>query len=145
MREYLPLLIAGGVIGLFTLVFIAAYVVLRHRIKKPAHERQMSDGYLIRRLLSYAKPYTRQFIVVFVVMLISIAYDVVSPLLVSRIQGLIKIQNFALSKLYSMVAVYAGILVISMVCTYFQSVILQEVGQKILTQIRLDTFRKPFP
>ena len=142
MREYLPLLIAGGVIGLFTLVFIAAYVVLKRRIKKPAHERQMSDGYLIRRLLSYAKPYTRQFVVVFLVMLVSIAYDVVSPLLVSRIQGLIKLQNFALSKLYSMVAVYAGILVISMVCTYFQSMILQEVGQKILTQIRLDTFRK---
>ena len=142
MRDYLPLLIAGAVIGVFTAVFIVAYVVLKRSIKKPAHERQMSDGYLIGRLLSYAKPYTKQFILVFLVMLVSIAYDVVSPLLIGRIQGLIKVQDFRLSRLYSMVAIYAGILGVSLACTYFQSMILQEVGQKILTQIRLDTFTR---
>ena len=142
MRDYLPLLIAGAVIGAFTVVFLVAYAALKRSIKTPAHERQMSDGYLIGRLLSYAKPYTKQFILVFLVMLISIAYDVVSPLLIGRIQGLIKTQNFQLSRLYSMVALYAGILAVSLVCTYFQSMILQEVGQKILTQIRLDTFTR---
>ena len=142
MRNYLPLLIACGVIGLFTLVFVAAYFVLKHNVKYPENERHMSDGYLIRRLLHYAKPYTRQFVLVFFIMLVSIAYDVLSPLLVSRIQGLIKLGDFRLSKLYAMVAVYAGILVVSMVCTYFQAMILQSVGQKILTQIRLDTFTK---
>ena len=142
MRDYLPLLIACAVIGVFTLVFLAAYWILKKKVKQPAHERHMSDGYLIRRLLHYAKPYKKQFVLVFVVMLVSIAYDVISPLLVSRIQGIIKVEGFALSKLYSMVAVYAGILVVSMVCTYFQAMILQEVGQKILTQIRLDTFTK---
>ena len=35
---------------------------------------------------------------------------------------------------------YAGILAVSMVCTYFQAMILQKTGQKILSQIRLDTF-----
>lgn len=142
MREYLPLLIACGVIGLFTLAFVAAYIALKRNIKKPAHERQMSDSYLIRRLLSYAKPYVKQFILVFLIMLVSITYDVVSPLLISKIQGLIKTQNFELSKLYSMVAIYGGILAVSMVCTYFQAMILQSVGQKILTQIRLDTFTR---
>ncbi|MCI6435537.1 MAG: ABC transporter ATP-binding protein/permease [Clostridiales bacterium] len=142
MKEYQPLLIACGVIGLFTLVFVAAYFVLKHNVKHPENERHMSDGYLIRRLLHYAKPYTRQFVLVFFIMLVSIAYDVLSPLLVSRIQGLIKLGDFRLSKLYAMVAVYAGILVVSMVCTYFQAMILQSVGQKILTQIRLDTFTK---
>ena len=142
MKEYQPLLIACGVIGLFTLVFVAAYFVLKHNVKHPENERHMSDGYLIRRLLHYAKPHIRQFVLVFVIMLVSIAYDVLSPLLVSRIQGLIKLGNFRLSRLYAMVAVYAGILVVSMVCTYFQAMLLQSVGQKILTQIRLDTFTK---
>lgn len=142
MKEYQPLLIACGVIGLFTLVFVAAYFVLKHNVKHPENERHMSDGYLIRRLLHYAKPHIRQFVLVFVIMLVSIAYDVLSPLLVSRIQGLIKLGNFQLSRLYAMVAVYAGILVVSMVCTYFQAMLLQSVGQKILTQIRLDTFTK---
>ena len=142
MKEYLPLLIACAVIGLFTLVFVAAYIALKRHVKHPENERHMTDSYLIKRLLQYARPYTKQFVLVFFIMLVSIAYDVMSPLLISRIQGLIKLGSFQLSRLYAMVAVYAGILVISMVCTYFQAMILQTVGQKILTQIRLDTFTR---
>lgn len=142
MREYLPLLIAGAVIGVFTVFFLVAYGILKCKVKQPAHERNMSDRYLIGRLMHYAKPYTGKFILVFIIMLVSIAYDVVSPLILSRVQGMIKVPGFQLKSLYSMVAVYAGILVVSMVCTYFQAMILQEVGQKILTQIRLDTFTR---
>ena len=142
MGEFLPLLIAGGVIGLFTLAFVAAYMVLKRNVKHPESERHMTDGYLIRRLLQYARPYTRQFVLVFFVMVISIAYDVISPMLLGRVQGLIKVENFQLSRLYAMVALYAGILIVSMVCTYFQAMILQSVGQKILTQLRLDTFTR---
>ena len=142
MKQFLPLLIACAVIGLFTLVFVAAYIALKRHVKHPENERHMTDSYLIKRLLQYARPYTKQFVLVFFIMLVSIAYDVMSPLLISRIQGLIKLGSFQLSRLYAMVAVYAGILVISMVCTYFQAMILQTVGQKILTQIRLDTFTR---
>ena len=142
MREYLPLLIAGAVIGVFTVFFLVAYGILKCKVKQPAHERNMSDRYLIGRLMHYAKPYTGKFILVFLIMLVSIAYDVVSPLILSQVQGMIKVPGFQLKSLYSMVAVYAGILVVSMVCTYFQAMILQEVGQKILTQIRLDTFTR---
>ena len=99
----------------------------------------MSDIEIIKRLLGYARPYKNDFVLVFLIMLVSIAYDVVSPLLVADIQGTIK-QSFELSRLYSLVAVYAGILAVSMVCTYFQAMILQKTGQKILSQIRLDTF-----
>lgn len=142
MREYLPLLIAGAVIGVFTVFFLVAYGILKCKVRQPAHERNMSDRYLIGRLMHYAKPYTGKFILVFIIMLVSIAYDVVSPLILSQVQGMIKVPGFQLKSLYSMVAVYAGILVVSMVCTYFQAMILQEVGQKILTQIRLDTFTR---
>ena len=142
MREYLPLLIAGAVIGVFTVFFLVAYGILKCKVRQPAHERNMSDRYLIGRLMHYAKPYTGKFVLVFIIMLVSIAYDVVSPLILSQVQGMIKVPGFQLKSLYSMVAVYAGILVVSMVCTYFQAMILQEVGQKILTQIRLDTFTR---
>ena len=142
MKQFLPLLIACAVIGLFTLVFVAAYIALKRHVKHPENERHMTDSYLIKRLLQYARPYSKQFVLVFFIMLVSIAYDVMSPLLISRIQGLIKLGSFQLSRLYAMVAVYAGILVVSMVCTYFQAMILQTVGQKILTQIRLDTFTR---
>ena len=52
MNEFLPLIIACAVIGLFTLAFVAAYFVLKRRVKHPENERHMSDAYLIRRLLN---------------------------------------------------------------------------------------------
>lgn len=139
MREYLPLLIVCAVIGVFTILFLAAYAALKRKTKEETSERHMSDSEIIKRLLGYARPYKKDFVLVFLIMLVSIAYDVVSPLLVADIQGTIK-QSFELSRLYSLVAVYAGILAVSMVCTYFQAMILQKTGQKILSQIRLDTF-----
>ena len=138
MTEYLPILIVAAIIGAFALAFLVAYGVLRRKQRKSG-ERNMADREIIRRLLGYAKPFRKQFALVFAVMVISIAYDVAAPLLVGRIQGIIK-GKFELPQLYRMVGVYAAVLVVSVVCTYFQSMTLQRIGQKILTRLRLDLF-----
>lgn len=139
MHEYLPVLIVGAIIGAFTIVFLLAYQALRKVKDDSEKERNMPDGEIVRRLLCYAKPYWKSFVLVFVVMVFSILYDLVSPLIIGRIQGLIK-NDFELPQLYAMVGMYAGILVVSLVCTYLQAMILQKTGQKILSQIRLDVF-----
>ena len=139
MREYLPLLIAGGIIGAFTLAFLIAYAAIKDKKTSLGFERNMDDREIIRRLLGYAKPYWKEFVLVFLIMAFSIVYDIVSPLLIGRLQNLVK-ADFLLKDLYSMVALYAGILIVSLVCTYFQALILQKTGQKILSQVRLDVF-----
>ena len=140
VMEYLPVIIVCAIIGAFTAVFLLAWAALKkHKDGREDSERKMTDGEIVKRLLRYAKPYKGSFVAVFFVMLFSIVYDIVSPLIVGDIQSLIK-QDFALRELFAMVAVYAGILVVSLVCTYFQAMILQKTGQKILSQIRLDVF-----
>ena len=140
MREYLPILIVGAIIGAFALVFILAYIALqRSKEKFDDNERHMPDGEIIRRLLKYGKPYWKNFVLVFFVMLFSIVYDLLSPLLVGHIQDTIK-DEFELSYLFTLVGLYAGILVVSLICTYLQAMILQRTGQKILSQIRLYVF-----
>lgn len=139
MNEYLPILIVGAIIGAFTIVFLLAYMALGKVKDESDKERKMPDGEIVRRLLRYARPYWKSFVLVFFVMLFSIVYDLLSPLLIGRIQGLIK-EEFELRQLYAMVGLYVGILVVSMVCTYFQAMILQKTGQKILSRIRLDVF-----
>ena len=138
MREYLPLLILGGVIGAFCLIFLVLYLWAKKKALR-GFDRAMTDSQIVRRLLSYAKPYWKRFAFALVIMLISIVYDLVSPLLVGHIQDIIG-GDFQLSYLFSVVAVYGLILVVSMVCTYVQAMILQKTGQQILTQIRLDLF-----
>ena len=139
MREYLPLLIAGGIIGAFTLAFIVAYASIKDKKTAVGFERNMPDSEIIVRLLRYAKPYWKEFMLVFFVMLLSIAYDIVSPWLIGEIQNVVK-ADFELNTLLTMVATYAGILVVSIVCTYVQAMILQRVGQQILSKIREDVF-----
>ena len=139
MHEYLPLLIVGAIIGAFTIAFIVAYAAMKNKKEAVGFDRNMADGELVKRLIVYAKPYWKDFVAVLLIMVVSIGYDVVSPLLIGHIQGTIK-ESFELSYLFTLVAVYAGILIVSMVCTYFQSMILQKTGQKILSALRLDIF-----
>ena len=139
MDKYLPILILGAIIGSLSVVFILAYLALRKHKDENEHERNMSDKEIVGRLLQYAKPYWKSFVLVFFVMLLSIAHNLASPLLIGHIQGTIKDQ-FEMDYLISLVIVYAGILLVSLVCTYLQAMILQKTGQKILSQIRLDVF-----
>ena len=139
MREYLPILIVGAIIGVFTIIFTVVYALEKNKKESMGFDRHMADGEIVRRLLHYAGPYWKEFAIALVVMLISIVYDIVSPLLVGDIQALVK-ADFALKDLYVRVAVYAGILVVSLICTYVQAMILQKTGQKILSSIREDVF-----
>ena len=139
-REYLPVLIVGAIIGAFTIVFIMAYMALRKSKKEDDDtDRHMADGEIVRRLLRYARPYWKSFVVTFVVMVFSIGYEILSPLLISHIQDTLK-TDFELAYLWQMVALYAGILVVSLICTYVQAMTLQRTGMKILSQIRQDVF-----
>ena len=139
MREYLPLLIVGGIIGAFTLIFVIAYAMVKNKKEAMGFERNMPDSEIIRRLLAYARPYWKQFVLTGLVMVFSVVYDVLSPLLVGKIVGMVQ-ADFVLRELFAMVAVYAAILAVSLVCTYAQAMLLQKTGQKILSQIRLDVF-----
>ena len=139
MNEFLPVIIVGAVIGMLSLAFLIAYGILRSKEIAQKSERTMTDRQLIIRLLSYAKPYWKDFIIVFTVMLISVVYDVVSPLLLGEVVDMIK-EEFAISELMKMVGIYAGILIVSMVSMYIQTMILQKTGQKILSNLRQDVF-----
>ena len=140
MSEMLPILVVGAIIGAFAIIFIMAYIALRKKTEElPDNERNMSDGELIKRLLTYAKPFWKQFLVVLLLMAFSICFDIVSPLIIGGLQDMVK-TTFVLSDLFKTVAMYGCILIVSMICTYFQSIILQRVGQKILSDLRMDIF-----
>ena len=141
MREYLPVLIVGAIIGVFTTLFLVAWSILKkHKEDMTDRERNMSDKEIVTRLLGYARPYWKSFVAVFFVMLFSIVYDLISPLIMAHIQDVIKRDDFQLPYLFTVVAFYAGVLVVSLICTYIQAMLLQKTGQKILSQIRLDVF-----
>lgn len=139
MMSLNPLLLVGGVIGTVSVLLLIAYACVKDKKTAMGFERSMADGEILRRLFGYAKPYLRQFVVVGFLVLFSISYDIASPLIVGYIEELV-VGDFELKSLYLSVAVYAGVLVFSMASTYLQAVILQRVGQRIISDLREDLF-----
>ena len=140
MPYYYPLLIVGAIIGVVTTIFIIAYALMKDKKTAIGFDRNMKDTEIVKRILVYAKPHALKFLLVGLFMVFAISYDIIAPILVGEIQGLIKTQGFEMSRLLAMIAVYGSILLVSLVCTYCQSILLQKTGQKILSSIREDIF-----
>jgi ATP-binding cassette subfamily B protein len=138
-EQYYPLIIMGAILGVFALIFLIAYLLIKNKKEAIGFDRNIPDKEIVRRLLAYAKPYWKGFVFVLLLMVFSISYDIVAPLLIGKIQGMVKAE-FQLSALFWMIALYAGILIVTLVCSYVQALILQKIGQKIVSNIRLDLF-----
>lgn len=139
MKEYLPLFIVGGIVGLFTLVLVVAYALVKNKKETMQFDRNMKDSEIFRRLLVYAKPYKWSFVLVMFMLLVSIAYDVLAPLLLADVERLLE-TDFALASLLWRVLLYASMLVVSLACSFVQSIVLQKTGQKMVSALREDAF-----
>ena len=139
LYEVYPLLVLGAIIGVFSIAFVVAYVTMKNKKEAIGFDRHMKDSEILVRLMRYAKPYIPQFLLVGLIMLVSIAYDILSPLLIGKIEKVLS-SGFEMSELLAYIIVYASILLISLGATYLQSIILQKIGQKILSSLREDTF-----
>lgn len=139
LKTYYPLVTMGAVLGVFAIIFLIAYASIKDKKEAMGFERNIPDGEIIRRLLKYAKPHWKGFAFVLLLMVFSISYDIISPYLIGKIQGLIK-ADFTLNKLFLLIGLYASILIVSLVCSYVQAIVLQKIGQKIISHIRMDLF-----
>ena len=91
MREYFPLLVIGAILGTVSAVLLTAFALVKDKKESMGFDRKIKDSEIIRRLLRYAKPYWRNFVLVGFLMLISIAYEILSPLIISHIEELVRL------------------------------------------------------
>ncbi|MBR4308228.1 MAG: ABC transporter ATP-binding protein [Oscillospiraceae bacterium] len=139
MYEFYPLIIIIAVIGGAALACLIAYRSIKDSKKDVGFERNMKDGEITRRLLTYAKPYWKRFLLVLILMIFSISYDIISPTMIGDIEELVK-EDFLLSDLWKRLVIFGGILLVSLVSTYAQAMILQRTGQRIVSKLREDLF-----
>ncbi len=139
MLEYLPIIIVAGLILLFSIGFLLAFALVKDKKAAMGFDRHMKDTDLMLRLIKYAKPHWKLFVLSLCIMVVSIGYELLSPLILKEFQTVIQAE-FALSRIWFLVGGYASLLIVSMGCTYIQSLLLQNIGQKILSALREDTF-----
>ena len=139
MYEFYPLIIVIAVIGGAALACLIAYRSIKDSKKDIGFDRNMKDSEITKRLLSYAKPYWKRFVLVLILMSFSIAYDILSPTMIGNIEELVK-GDFELTELWRRLWIFGTILIVSLLSTYAQSITLQKTGQRIISELREDLF-----
>ena len=136
----MPLLIIGAVLGLLSLIFFISYLSIKNKKEVLGFDRNMKDSEILKRLLHYAKPYYRSFIIVFLLMAFCVSSDIILPLITGSVTKILGQENFEYIDILKLVITYICLLLLSVVCSYFQAVLLQKVGQKIVSKIREELF-----
>ena len=134
-----PIAILLIVCGVLAVAFSLAYLLAKDKKASMGFERNLKDRDIIKRLLRYARPYVKYFVLVLVLLLLSVAYEIISPLIMGRAEQMIT-EGFEMKDLLLIVALSAGLLTLSMLARYYQAVVLQRTGQRIITSIRDDVF-----
>ncbi|MBR4800486.1 MAG: ABC transporter ATP-binding protein [Clostridia bacterium] len=103
-------------------------------------ERNMKDVDILKRLLKYARPYWKSFLLVVFIMAFTIAADIVLPLIMGDVAETLGVIGFEYKIVLRDALIYFAVLALSLVCTYVQAVILQRTGQKIIASMRQQLF-----
>ena len=105
MKEFYPLLIVGAIISIFATAFILAYVFMKDKKEAIGFDRHTKDKDIIKRLFVYVKPYKKRFLLVLFLMLLSVAHEIISPLILGNLTNTISgSEGFKLSYLYLTIA-----------------------------------------
>jgi len=139
MVSFYPVLFVGALLGVVATIFIVAFAISKRKLED-IKERKMSDKEILIRLIRYAKKYKFSFIISFFLMAFAIANEIASPIVVGQIEELIKHEGFEFNRLLLYIFLYAGIVSLSFVALYLQTMILQKAGQKIIREMREDLF-----
>ena len=136
-----PLFYVSIILIVFSLIFIIAFILMKDKKEAYGFDRNMKDSEIVKRLFKYAKPYYKSFIVVFLVMIFTIASDIILPLITGDIVKTLQQETpYKYSEILIDVILYISLLILSLICSYIQAIILQKTGQKIISKVREDLF-----
>ena len=135
-----PFLYVGLILFTFTFIFVLAYVLMKNKKEALGFDRNMKDTEIIKRFSKYAKPHVKGFVFVLVIMITSIAADLLLPLITGRIVAILQMPYFTYTDVLKCVIAYVVLLIVSLCCTYLQAVVLQKIGQKVVSSIREDVY-----
>ncbi len=106
--------------------------------------RERKDSDVIRRLLSYMKPFRKEFVLIVIFMFVGLGIQLLPPFLIGRTVDIVgsdiltraeKIEFVVMLSIFFIIALTVGNVV-----QYIQSVMLQKVGQKTVVTLRDEVF-----
>ena len=141
MREYFPLLVVGALISVFATIFIIAFALMKDKKEAIGFDRNMKDGEIIKRLMPYVKRRWKLFLLALFLVLMSTIHSIASPAILGKaIETVSATEGFEMRDLMLLVILQVCLLAITLVANYFQAIVLQKIGQRIVSDIRADLY-----
>ena len=100
----------------------------------------MTDKEIMKRLLAYAKPYAKNFVLTFVLMIATVGFALLEPYLIGVSIDTIDQPNMDMLRLIGLLAIFILAIIVGNLFNYAQTIILQVTGQSIIYNIRKDIF-----
>ena len=106
--------------------------------------RERSDKDVLRRLISYIRPYRKQFALIVFLMFLTLGIQLLPPLLIGLTIDIVSDETLARSEqiryLVWMSIGFLGALIVGNYVAFIQNMMLQKVGQKTVVTLRNDVF-----
>src|SRR5690554_1513276 len=119
-------------------------VRMMHDFDDLEFKRTRSDRSLLRTLLTYLKPHWGKFIGGIILMLLSLAIDLLPNYFIGKSVDILEDPIMANSNKSTMILIFVGILVATLVAavviSIVQTLLMEKLGQSIVLEIRQDTF-----
>ena len=95
---------------------------------------------MLKRLMHYILPEWKSFAIAFLLIIINVAIDVALPLFLSYMTDELGLLNPSLRFLLALSGGFFALSFISQIIIYFESMILQKTGQRIVYKLRMEVF-----
>lgn len=110
-------------------------------------KKQKVNKHTVKRLLSYAKPYTKWFLLAVVVIFCVVGLRLFQPALIGKATDIIVEAvgganlSEATQKVIGIAVLYILVLGLMLLLNYFQAILLSYIGQNVLYTVRMDVFK----
>ena len=113
---------------------------MEKELEKLMGDKKIPLTTLFKRTFHYVKPELPRFLFALFLILINVGIDVVLPLIISKITTNLKSDYLDLILILVLVIGYFLLSLINQAFLYFESMILQKTGQKIIYNLRMEVF-----
>ncbi|MFP4078381.1 MAG: ABC transporter ATP-binding protein [Bacillota bacterium] len=99
-----------------------------------------SDKTILRRLASYAKPFYKWFILIFILVILSVGFALVEPYVIGVSIDLLTEDTIDVERLSLVLVIFVVSIILAGLFEYMQTMILQKTGQQIVYNMREEIF-----
>ena len=103
-------------------------------------DKKIPAKVMLKRIAHYVSPEWKSFVLAFVLIIINVGLDIVLPLFISKFTDWVADTSIPLAYILGLSFGWLAVSISSQILIYFESMILQRTGQRIVYKLRMEVF-----